>query len=216
MFIGHFGIGLAAKKIGKAPALGTLFMASQFLDLLWPIFLIFGIEKVKVEAGNTAFTPLNFISYPYSHSFLGALIWAMLFGIIYYLVKRNVKNSILLGFIVLSHWLLDFFTHRPDLPLLPWSDAKYGLGMWNSVALTMFVEILIYLVGIYLYIKSRTFKNIKGIAKVWSLLVSLLIIYLMNIFGPPPPSEHAIGYVGLALWLLVAWAYWADRKTINN
>ena len=107
MFIGHFGIGFAAKKISPKPSLGTLILASQFIDLLWPIFLIFGIEKVIINPGNTAVTPLNFIYYPFTHSFLGVLIWAFLFSTVYYLFRKNLKISLLLGALVLSHWILD-------------------------------------------------------------------------------------------------------------
>ncbi len=133
MFIGHFGTGLAAKKIDNKISLGTLFLASQFIDLLWPIFLLFGLEKVKIEPGNTAFTQLNFISYPYSHSFFGVLIWSLLFGSIYFLFRKNIKSALLLAALVMSHWILDLITHRPDLLIIPWNDFKVGFGLWNSV-----------------------------------------------------------------------------------
>ena len=212
MFIGHFGAGLAAKKIDKKPSLGTMFLAAQFVDLLWPIFVILGIEKVKIDPGNTAFTPLDFISYPYSHSLLSVLIWAILFGLIYYLIKKNLKGSILLGALVLSHWVLDFIVHRPDLPLVPWSDFKVGLGLWNSVIFALVVELAIFTEGVNLYIKATKAKNKKGSIGFWSLIALLLVIYFMNVFGPPPPSVDAIGYAGLSMWLLVAWAYWIDRN----
>jgi len=100
MFIGHFGVGLAAKKIDKKPSLGTLFFASQFIDLLWPVFLILGIEKVKIDPGISAFTPLDFVYYPFSHSLLGVFFWAVLFGTIYFLLKKNIKSAIVLGILV--------------------------------------------------------------------------------------------------------------------
>jgi len=212
MFIGHFGIGLAAKKIDNRPSLGTMFFAAQFIDLLWPIFLLVGIERVLIEPGNTAFTPLNFIYYPFSHSFFGVLVWSLIFGGIYFVIKKNLKSSLILGFLVMSHWILDLLTHRPDLPLLPWNEFKVGLGLWNSVVLTLIVEGLIFLVGAYIYIKITQAKNKKGSIGLWSLLVFLAVVYLLNIFGPPPPSEEPIAVVGLSLWLLVAWGYWIDRN----
>lgn len=216
MFIGHFGVGFAAKKIDSKPSLGTFFMAAQFIDLLWPVFLILGLEHVKIEPGNTAFTPLNFINYPFSHSLFGVVIWGMLFGFIYYLIRKNLKSSILLGALVVSHWVLDLLTHRPDLPLIPWGNVKVGLALWNSIAFTLVIEGAIFVFGSYLYIKATKAKNKKGSIGLWGLLIFFVIVYVMNVFGPPPPSVDAIGYAGLSLWLFVIWAYWIDRnrKTI--
>lgn len=216
MFIGHFGVGLAAKKIDNKPSLGTLFFASQFIDLLWPIFLLIGLEQVKVDPGNTAFTPLNFIYYPFSHSFLSVFIWSLLFGLIYFLFKKNIKSSILLGGLVMSHWILDLITHRPDLPLLPWNDFKVGFGLWNSIVLTMIIEGLIFLTGSYLYFKTTRAENKKGNIGLWSLLIFLCIIYLLNVFASPPPSEEPIAIVGLSQWLLIAWGYWIDKNRRLN
>jgi len=216
MFIGHFGVGLAAKKIDNKPSLGTLFMASQFIDLLWPLLLLVGLEHVIIEPGNTAFTPLNFVDYPISHGFFSVLIWSILFGLVYYIIKRNVKSSLVLGALVMSHWILDLITHRPDLPLFPWSDAKVGLGLWNSVALTIIIEGLIFIGGVYLYMKATRAENKKGSIGLWSLLIFLGVVYVSNIFGPPPPAEGPIAIVGLSQWLLIAWAYWIDRNRSVN
>lgn len=218
MFIGHFGVGFAAKKVDKKPSLGTLFFASQFVDLIWPVLLLIGLEKVAIDPGNTAFTPLNFIYYPFTHSLLGVFIWSVLFGSIYYLIKKNIKTSLLLAGLVTSHWILDFLTHRPDLPLSPWTNIKVGLGLWNSVILTIIVEGLIFIGGAYFYMKSTRADNKKGSIGLWSLIIFLIIIYIMNLFGPPPPSSQAIGIAGLSQWLLVLWAYWIDRNrtTVMN
>lgn len=212
MFIGHFGVGLAAKKIDSKPSLGTLFLASQFIDLLWPLFLLMGIEKVQIEPGNTAMTPLNFISYPYSHSLFGVFVWAILFGAVYFMLKKNFRTSFLLGLLVLSHWILDLLTHRPDLQLLPWSDLKVGFGLWNSLILTIIVEGLIFILGSYFYLSATKSENRKGKYGLWSLLIFLTLIYVMNIVGPPPTDTNAIAVVGLFQWLLVAWGYWIDRN----
>jgi len=215
MFIGHFGVALAAKKIDNKPSLGTLFFASQFIDLLWPIFLLLGIERVEIDPGNTALTPLNFIYYPFTHSFLGVFIWSLFFGVIYFLIKKNLKTSLLLGALVLSHWFLDLITHRPDLPLTFSDVTKVGFGLWNSIVITMLIEGLIFIIGSYFYIKATKAKNKKGKIILWSLLIFLSITYILNIFGPPPPSEDSIAVAGLALWLLVAWGYWIDRNRSN-
>ena len=215
MFIGHFGVGFGAKKAIPKTSLGTLLLASQFVDLLWPFFLIFGIEVVAIDPGNTAFTPLDFIYYPFSHSLLGVLIWALIFGTIYYFIKRDLKSSLILGILVLSHWILDFITHRPDLPLFLGSDSLLvGLGLWNSIIGTVIIESMIFIVGVYLYIATTKAKNKIGIYSLWSLVIFFIIIYIANLFGPPPESVAAIKYVSLFQWLLIGWAYWIDRNRI--
>jgi len=212
MFIGHFGVGLGAKSIDKRISLGTLFFASQFIDLLWPILLLLGLESVKIEASNTTVTPLNFISYPISHSMFAVIIWGILFAVVYYPIKKNLRGSILLGVLVFSHWLLDFLTHRPDLTLFPWSDYKVGLGLWNSFTGTVIVEGLIFFAGVFIFYKVGKLQSKSKKIWFWSLVIFLAAIYVMNLLGPPPPSEEPIAYVGLTQWLLVAWAYWIDRS----
>lgn len=212
MFIGHFGAGFAAKRVDPKPSLGTLFLASQFIDLLWPVFLLIGLEKVIIDPGNTAFTPLNFCYYPFSHGFLSVFLLSVLFGAIYFILKRNVKTSIVLGALVISHWVLDFITHRPDLPLVPGLDLKVGLGLWNSVILTILIEGAIFIGGVYLYLKTTHAENWKGSIGFWSLVIFLIVVYLLNIFGSPPPSSDAIAIVSLSQWLLIIWAYWIDRN----
>lgn len=214
MFIGHYGIGFTAKKIDNKPSLATLFFASQFIDLLWPILLLLGLEKVEVDPGNTAFSPLNFVYYPFSHSAFGVLIWAVLVGVIYYLIKKNLKSSLLLAVLVMSHWVLDLLVHRPDLPILPWSQLKVGFGIWNSVILSVLLEGAVFIGGAYIYNKYTKEKNAKGKYGFWGLVIFLGVIYLMNIFGSPPPSAEAIAYVGFSQWLIVLWAYWIDKNRL--
>lgn len=212
MFIGHFGLGFAAKKIESQPSLGTLFLAAQFIDLLWPTFLVLGWESVKIEPGNTAFTPLNFISYPYTHSLVGVLFWSVLFGSVYYLIKKNKNGALLLAALVFSHWILDLITHRPDLPLTPWTELKVGLGLWSSVQLTVIVESFVFINGIYFYLASTKPINRQGKLGLWGLILFFAFIYISNLFGPPPPSEQAIAIVGHAQWLFIIWAYWVDKN----
>jgi hypothetical protein len=212
MFIGHFGVGFGAKKIDNKPSLGTLFLAAQFVDLLWPFLLILGIEKVEITPGITAFNPLDFTYYPFSHSLFGMLVWAVLFGVIYFLFKKNFKSALLLGVLVISHWVLDLIVHIPDLPIFPGGSVKVGLGLWNSIPLTIIVEGSIFLIGVYLYFKSTKTKNKTGTFALWSLVIFLILIYILNIIGPSPESAEAIGYVGLSQWLIIAWGYWIDRN----
>ena len=212
MFIGHFGAGFAGKKFSKAASLGTYFMAAQWVDLVWPILVLLGIEKVNIEPGISSVTPLDFTYYPYTHSLFGVLIWALLFGSVYFLIKKNSRVAIILGLLVLSHWVLDLFVHIPDLPIFPGLDLKVGLGLWNSLAATLIIEGLVFTVGLYFYLKSTTAKNKTGTFALWGLVVFLVAIYISNLFGPPPPSSEAIGIVGNAQWLIVLWGYWINKN----
>jgi hypothetical protein len=212
MFIGHFGVGFAGKKFDNKPSLGTFFMAAQWLDLIWPLFILTGWEKVKIVPGITAANPLEFTYYPYSHSLFFVVIWGLLFGLVYYFFKKNMKASILLGLLVLSHWILDFIVHIPDLPIFPWSNVKVGLGLWNDVGTSMLLESIIFLGGAYLYFSVTKAKNKIGAITFWALVVFLFAIYIMNEFGSAPPSVEALGIVGLSQWLFVAWGYWIDKN----
>ena len=209
MFIGHYALALSAKKIDKLPSLAIMFIAVQLLDLLWPIFVLLGIETFEIEVGNTVMTPLNFVSYPYSHSLLTAVLWAIIFSAVYFFVTKNRKGSVLVGVLVFSHWVLDFITHRADLPLTPFGDTKVGLGLWNYPAIEIIIEFGLFLLGVYLY-----FKTVKPKRKIafWMLIIFFLVIQIMNIIGPPPPSIDAVAWSANAMWIFVLWAWWVEKK----
>lgn len=211
MFIGHFGVGLAGKSAAKRVSLGTLFMAAQWVDLVWPILLLFGVERVEIDPGNTAFTPLNFVYYPFTHSLVGVLIWAALFATVYFVLRRQLKTSMFLGLLVVSHWLLDLIVHRPDLPLTLSNEHMLGLGLWNQVSLTIIVEGLIFVAGAAIYMVATKAEDKIGKYGTFGLLAFLIIINVLNIIGPPPDNTTAIAVVGNAQWLIVIWAYWIDR-----
>lgn len=210
MFIGHFAVALGAKKAAPKTSLGTLFLAVQLADLLWPIFLLAGLEQVRIVPGETRFTPLDFVSYPYTHSLIAELLWGAVLGGGYFLLRRNLRAAVVLALCVPSHWLLDFISHRPDMPIVP-GGPRYGLGLWNSVPATLAVEIALYVLGVAVYLKATRASNRTGVYALWSLLVFLFLVYLANAFGPPPPSVTALSFTALALWLTIPWAAWADR-----
>jgi membrane-bound metal-dependent hydrolase YbcI (DUF457 family) len=211
MFVGHFGVALAAKRVAPRTSLGTLMLAAGFVDVLWPAFLLLGWEHVRIDPGNTAVTPLDFYDYPFSHSLLAAAGWALAFGAAYFAATRYVVGAAVTAALVLSHWLLDFVTHRPDLPLWPPEGPKVGLGLWNSLPATFAVELALFGVGAWLYASFARPLDRTGHFAYSSLVAVLLAIYFANVLGPPPPSTQSIGLVGLASLLLFAWPYWIDR-----
>jgi membrane-bound metal-dependent hydrolase YbcI (DUF457 family) len=211
MFIGHFAVGFAAKRVAPRTSLGTLFAAAQLLDLLWPALVLLGVEKVRVHPGDTAFTPLAFVSYPWTHSLLMALVWAAAFALVYRRWTGSSRGAVVVGGLVASHWLLDFVSHRPDLPLAP-GLSKVGLGLWNSVPATVLVEGALFVGGLYLYATSTRARNLTGRLALWTLAVLLVGIYIANVMGPPPPGTNAVGAAGLLTWLFIPWAAWVDRN----
>ena len=170
---------------------------------------------MRIAPGITRATPLDFVSYPYSHSLVAQLLWGIALGAIYFALRRDGRGAVVTGLCVPTHWLLDFVAHRPDMPLIP-GGARYGLGMWNSLPLTLLLEFAIYGAGIVIYAKSTRAKDRVGLYALWSLLVFLLVAYVGAIFGDPPPSVKALAYMTLTMWLLVPWAGWADSHRDAN
>jgi hypothetical protein len=211
MFLGHYAVALGAKKTEQRISLGTLFLSAQLVDLLWPVFLLLGLEHVRIDPGNTATTPLDFYDYPYTHSLLGAIVWSAVAGAAYLAFRRFPRGAWIIASLVFSHWLLDLLTHRPDLPLGVGTDIFFGLGLWNSVAGTVVVEAGIFSLGIFLYTRATRSADNIGTYGFWGLIVFLAGIYVANLTGPPPPDPSVIAVAGNASWLFVVWAYWVDR-----
>jgi membrane-bound metal-dependent hydrolase YbcI (DUF457 family) len=212
MFLGHFGLALAAKKLAPRTSLGTTVLATEFADMLWPVFLILGWEQVEIVPGITKITPLNFVSYPWSHSLLMDLFWAAAFAALYFVIRRYPTGAVIVGAGVVSHWLLDWVSHRPDMPITPWSTEKYGLGLWNSMGGTVAVELVLFFGGLAIYMRQTRARDKTGRIALWSFVTLLVLIWVGSTLGPPPPTVHAIKYSALSLWLTVAWGYWIDRQ----
>lgn len=217
MFIGHFALGFAGKKAAPAVSLGSLFLACQLADLIWPVLVLAGVERVEIQPGTTRVTPLNFVHYPWSHSLVALLLWGAALGLAYKLLRRSAWTApLVLGALVLSHWVLDVVSHRPDMPLTPTGPERLGLGLWNSLPATLAVELILFGIGVAIYRRATTPKDRTGTWAFAGLVAFLVIVYVANLFGPPPPNVATIGWGGQAMWLLVAWGYWIDRHRIDR
>jgi len=214
MFLGHFAIGFASKPLAPRASLGWLMAAPLFPDLIWPIFLKLGWESVRIDPGNTVFTPLAFDSYPISHSLLATIGWGAALGLLYVLLTNYHRGGIVIACGVVSHWLCDLVAHRPDLPLYP-GGPKLGFGLWNSAAGTMALEFALFVWGVYSYFAVTRREDPAGSwgFVTFSLVVGL--IYLANAFGPPPPSVAVIENVALAAWIFPVFAGWFDSRRIT-
>ncbi|HUL74092.1 MAG TPA: hypothetical protein VLT86_13380 [Vicinamibacterales bacterium] len=211
MFVGHLAVALGTKKIEPRLPLWVLTSAAFGLDLLWPLFLLVGLETVRIEPGNTAFTPLNFVSYPWSHSLLMSVVWGAIAGHFARVHFKSYRVGIVVAAVVVSHWVLDYVAHRPDLPLWP-GGPKVGLGLWDSVGGTIEVEGLLLAAGVAIYVHTTRARDAVGKWAFVAFVVTLSAAWLSGPFTPPPPSLAAlIGMALLMIALVPAWSAWIDR-----
>jgi membrane-bound metal-dependent hydrolase YbcI (DUF457 family) len=210
MFVGHLAVAVGAKKVEPRVPLWGLVAASFGIDLLWPLLLFAGIEVVRVDPGNTAFTPLDFDSYPWSHSLLMSLAWGAAAGAAACIMMKSARSALLIAAVVVSHWLLDFLTHMPDLPLWP-GGPEVGLGLWNSIPATMIVEGGMLLSAIILYQRWTSPIDRVGRWAFWGLIALTGLLWASQPWAPPAPSSIAVATTGLFMWLLPFWAGWIER-----
>jgi hypothetical protein len=213
MFIGHFAVAFAAKRAAPSVSLGTLFLSCQLADLVWPVLVLAGVEYFAIVPGITVVTPLDFQSYPYSHSLVALTAWAVALAAVYKLARPSTGMAVLvvIATLVLSHWVLDVVSHRPDMPLTIGGSTKLGLELWASRSATLAVELAMLVVGLGLYVRTTQPADRVGIWALAGLITFLLVVNIGNMYGPPPPSVNAVAWSAQAVWLLVAWAYWIDR-----
>lgn len=212
MFLAHYAVSFAAKKVVPRASLGLLVLAGQWLDLIWPIFVLRGLEWFSVDPGITRFTPLNFEHYPYSHSLLAVLGWSVLLGGIVFAAKREWKIAAMTALLVSSHWFLDYLVHRPDLPLTIGGQTKLGLGLWNHVAVTVLLEIVLFVGGVVLYVRSTKARDGVGLLQLSAFITLLAVTFVMNALGPPPDDTKVIAWASMTLWILPLWAWRLDRR----
>lgn len=211
MFLGHFSLALAAKRVEPKLNLGLTFAAAQALDLVWPVLVLSGVERLRIVPGLSAASPIDFEHYPYSHSLMAAALWALLAFAVARLARLSVRASAVLAALVLSHWTLDLLVHVPDLPLSLADGPKLGLGLWRSQALTIALELGLFAAGSALYYSATSPMDKVGRWALPVLLAALAAIQLGATFGPPPPDGMAVAASALGLWLFIAWAGWADK-----
>jgi membrane-bound metal-dependent hydrolase YbcI (DUF457 family) len=214
MFIGHFGVGFGAKRAAPAVSLGTLILAAELVDFLFPIFVLLGLEDVRPDPGNTAVMPFDFYKYPFTHSLATGIAWGLLLALAYFALRRKAAAAAVVAGVVVSHWVLDWITHRPDMPLWP-GGPRVGLGLWNSVPGTVLVEGAIFVAGVALYLRATRARDRIGSWALWALVALLVAAYAADFLTPHAPKDvSTFAWVGLAAWLFVPWGYWIDRHRV--
>jgi hypothetical protein len=216
MFVGHFAVALVAKRATPRLSLPLLFAAVQFLDILWPVFILLGIEHARIVPGLMQASPLDLYDMPYSHSLATSILWSVLFALPL-LVVRRVREGLVLAFCVFSHFILDFVTHRPDLPLAPGSARRFGLGLWNFRTAEVAVEALLFAAGIAVYVRGTTATKRMGSIGFGIFMAVLAAIWLGGAYGPAPPDIKVVAWslvVSMPIILLTAWAVDHARRPI--
>lgn len=214
MFLGHYGLAFGAKKVAPRVSLVTLFIVVEFVDILWPFFLLMGVEKVNIKPGFTEVTPFEFVHYPYTHSLVMGIVWGVVCGGIYWLFQKDLRSAAIVALAVLSHWFLDLVVHIPDLPVTPFGSTKLGLGLWHSMPLTVAVEAAFFFGGLWVYIRGSHAASVRGKWSLGILTAFFVLAELSNLFGPPPT-----GPVSTLFWMfvilqaiLLVLAGWVDRS----
>jgi hypothetical protein len=218
MFLGHYGVAFALKRAEPKLSLGTLFVAVQLADLLWAMFILLGWEHARIVPGYTAVTPLEFLDYPISHSLIGAMIWGVVAAALYYSwptrdTTRHWQAAVIVGVAVFSHYPLDVLVHVADLPITGNDSPKLGLGLWNNPTATMIAELLVFGLGLALYLTLRSHRHPVRLLRLAILVVLLVGTYLGNTYGPVPPSMTVVAVSGIVFFVAAAaLAAWADRR----
>jgi hypothetical protein len=221
MFLGHYGVAFALKRIEPRVSLGTLFFSVALVDTMWGVFLLTGWEQARIFPGLTPVTPIEFTSYPITHSLVAGLIWATIAGAIVYswptrdTSRHHRLKAVVVAIAVASHWFLDLVVHIPDLPLAGDSSPKFGLALWRSLPATLVVEFAVFLAGFALYLGWRSRSGKGRLGRVISLAGLLVILYLASLLGPPPTNMRMVAMVDIiGTLLLTALAAWADKAAI--
>jgi hypothetical protein len=210
MFVGHLAVGLTGKRIEPKISLGTWILAAMLADLIVFPLLIAGVERFRAWPRVMANRMVGDI--PYSHSLVMDVLWASLFAGAYFVRRRYPRGAWLLFAAVLSHWVLDFVSHRPDMTLAPGTRAVFGLGLWNSIPSTLIVEGGFWILGIIIYVRGTSPNKRAGTYVFWIGVVLLTLAFFGNITSGMDSNPVRAGISGIIFFsLVVAWAYWINR-----
>lgn len=205
MFVGHYGAAFAAKAVDRSIPLWQLFIAVQLVDVGWAALVLLGVEKLRIVPGITRSSPLDLYYMPYTHSLVAAIVWSLGAALLYRAVRgatARPRAMVVVGAAVLSHWVLDWVVHRPDLPLFD-DAAKVGLGLWNRPVPAFVLEVGLLLGAAVLWVRAR--PSSRGRRGAWMLTAVLVAVQVVFLLGPPPPSGAAVAITALVAYLAFAW-----------
>lgn len=219
MLVGHHAVGFAAKRLAPQVSLGTLQMAATFPDLLVFTFQLFGLEHARNTPGTTAFSALDAYDVAVSHSLVTDIVWSGVFAAIYFWWRRDTRGAWVLSVVVFSHWLLDFVSHRPEIPLAPGIDRCVGLGLWNSIPATFAVEGALWVFGIAVYLRTISGITTRGAYGLAAFIGVLTLAWISMPFAPQPPGDFTPVRLLILLAVfgtLITMANWIDGQTASR
>ncbi len=200
MFVGHYGPSFALRRSGGVP-LWVLFLAVQFVDVLWSFLVMAGVEKVRIVEGFTAASPLDLYYMPYTHSLTASIAWAVILGLLGGFIWTR-RGGVAIGVCVLSHWVLDLPVHVRDLPLYG-DELKVGFGLWNDLPLSFALEAGVLLAGIAIYARYA-----RGKLAIWVFGIVMLAVQYSNLYLPLPESPNQFAMMALTSYVVLAAAAW--------
>jgi hypothetical protein len=211
MFIGHYGVAFALKRVSPDSSLPALFLAVQGLDVLFAGFVLTGIEQLRIVPGFTQYNPYDLFFMPYSHGLLAASLWAVATGVVLGArLGRRIGWS--LGVAVVSHFALDVPVHVRDLPLLGDSSLKIGLGLWHHRGAALALELAVLGTGVAMWRQSAATGR-RPVARWLAAVGVLMMVTIATPFFPAPSGPNAWAMQALAAYGgLTALAWWLDRS----
>ncbi|MFW2387265.1 MAG: hypothetical protein ACN4G0_02955 [Polyangiales bacterium] len=205
MFVGHYGPSFGLRRASGGVPLWVLFLAVQFVDVLWASLVIAGVEKVRLTPGFSASSPLDLYYMPYTHSLAASITWSVLLGVLAAFVW-NRRGGIVVALCVISHWLLDLPVHLADLPL--WGDVhKVGFGLWDRPLIAFILEAGVLFIGVALYAKHARSK-----VAIWIFGIAMLALQMTSLVMPPPETTTQFALMALSSYLFLAGAAWCVER----
>jgi hypothetical protein len=216
MFVGHYGVSFAMQPAARRVPLWVWFIAVQWLDVVWSLLVLLGVEKLRIVPGFTQANALDLYYMPFTHGLPGSILLSLIFGAIVALFTagNRLKTALLVAAASFSHWVLDLMVHTPDLPLYD-NSAKVGFGLWRNVALSFPLELITLLIGALVYARVRKFKSAKGRYVFWGFIALLAVVQVGGNFGPQPSSSQTMAITGFIFYgVLALLAALVERGTI--
>ena len=205
MFIGHYGPALASKAVEKRLPLWLLFLAVQWLDVVWSALVMLNVEKLRIVKGFTQGSSLDLYYMPYTHGLLGAAALSAALGALTALFFKDRRAAIVavMAGAVFSHWLLDLVVHVADLPLLG-DGFKVGFGLWRNLWISLPLELATLLAGAAIYARAVPSQTQAGNMWLWSFVAAMAAVQVYGSLGPAPESGLAEAHTALAAYLILA------------
>jgi len=218
MFVGHYGVSFAMQPAARRVPLWVWFIAVQWLDVVWSLLVLLGVEKLRIVPGFTQANALDLYYMPFTHGLPGSILLSLIFGGIVglFTAGNRLKTALLVAAASFSHWVLDLIVHTPDLPLYD-NSAKVGFGLWRNVALSFPLELVILVIGALMYARATKYKSAKGRYVFWGFVALLAVVQVGANFGPPPSSSQTMAITAFILYALLALlAALVERGTIPS